>query len=382
MPISCRLKSTHGSDFCTDACPVQDCPSALQYVRVEHAADVPAADPRTLDVAVLDMNHGWPNLGHDSLVHAVQDAACDVLPALEAGGLSVRVLSFDVRRGGVVPEPPPRYALYVGTGGPGHLDPHLNDGVSPGSQGLVEDPSWEEPVFRLFDAILRSPSAALLSVCHSFGVMCRWSGVADAVLRPTSKGGKSAGIMENVLTLEGQRHPWFSRLAEELPEHRRLRVVDHRLFDLLPGAGSSREPARGFLPIGYETLGPGGPPGDALTMMEFARDERGVMPRVFGVNHHPEIVDRGRQRLILEQKREKGEVSEEWYRERADTLSTSYPDENRDRRLHVTSDYTLLAPLRYFLARQIRLRAEALGLLIDVHEDRIPEEAARDQAAV
>jgi len=48
----------------------------------------------------------------------------------------------------------------------------------------------------------------------------------------------------------------------------------------------------------------------------------------------------------------------------------------------VTSDYTLLAPLRYFLARQIRLRAEALGLLIDVHEDRIPEEAARDQAAV
>ena len=140
MPISCRLKSTHGSDFCTDACPVQDCPSALQYVRVEHAADVPAADPRTLDVAVLDMNHGWPNLGHDSLVHAVQDAACDVLPALEAGGLSVRVLSFDVRRGGVVPEPPPRYALYVGTGGPGHLDPHLNDGVSAGSQGLVEDP--------------------------------------------------------------------------------------------------------------------------------------------------------------------------------------------------------------------------------------------------
>ena len=106
------------------------------------------------------------------------------------------------------------------------------------------------------------------------------------------------------------------------------------------------------------------------------------MPRVFGVNHHPEIVDRGRQRLILEQKREKGEVSEDWYRERADTLSTSYPDENSDRRLQVTSDYTLLAPLRYFLTRQIRLRAEALGLLIDVHEDRIPEEAARDQAAV
>ena len=367
MPISCRLKSAHGSDFCTDACPVQDCPSALQYVRVEHPEDVPPADPRTVDVAVLDMNHGWPNLGHDSLVHAVQDAACDVLPALEAAGLRVRVLSFDVRRGGVVPEPPPRYALYVGTGGPGHLDPHLNDGVSAGSQGLVEDPSWEEPVFRLFDAILRSPSAALLSVCHSFGVMCRWSGVADAVLRPPSKGGKSAGIMENVLTPEGQRHPWFARLAEELPEHRRLRVVDHRLFDLVPGAGSSRAPARSFLPIGFETLGPGGPPGDALTMMEFARDERGVMPRVFGVNHHPEIVDRSRQRMILEQKRERGEVTEEWYLDRRGLLS-QYPDDSTDQRLHLTSDFTLLAPLRYFLYRALRQRAEALGLSVDVDE--------------
>ena len=34
-------------------------------------------------------------------------------------------------------------------------------------------------------------------------------------------------------------------------------------------------------------------------MMEFARDAGGVMPRVFGVNHHPEIVDRSRQMMIL-----------------------------------------------------------------------------------
>jgi hypothetical protein len=368
MPISCRLKAAQGSDFCTDGCPVQDCPSALEYVRIERPPDVPAPDARSVDVAVLDMNHGWPNLGHDSLVHAVQDAACDVLPALEASGLRVRVLSFDVRRGGVVPAPPPRYSLYVGTGGPGHLDPHLNDGTSEGSQGLVEDPSWEEPVFALFDAILRSPGSALLSVCHSFGVMCRWSGVADAVLRPASKGGKSAGIMENVLTPEGQRHPWFARLAEELPEHRRLRVVDHRLFDLIPGAGSSSRPAgRAFLPIGYETLGPGGPPGDALTMMEFARDERGVVPRVFGVNHHPEIVDRSRQRMILEQKRERGEVTEEWYLDRRRLLN-QYPDDSTDQRLHLTSDFTLLAPLRYFLYRALRQRAQSLGLRLDVDE--------------
>ena len=392
MPISCQLKTANGSEFCTDACPVLDSAAALQLVPVRRPEDVPAADPRIVDIALLDMNHGWSNLGHDSLVHAVQDAVCDVLPALDRSGLRVRVLSFDVRRSGVVPEPPPRFALYVGTGGPGHLDPHRNDGVSPGSQGLVEDPSWEAPTFELFDAILQAPAAALLSVCHSFGVMCRWSGAAEAVLRP---GGKSAGIMENVLTPEAQRHPWFARFAEELPEHRRLRVVDHRLFDLVPlgrlapevnpGARASgahatpwlrprtpdgrlapkASPGRSaFLPIGHEALGPGGPPGDALTMMEFARDTGGVMPRVFGVNHHPEIVDRSRQRMILEQKKERGDVSEEWYLDRQRLLN-QYPDDSTDQRLHLTSDYTLLAPLRYFLYRELKQRAESLGIAFE-----------------
>ena len=275
------------------------------------------------------------------------------------------MLSFDVRRGGMVPEPPPRYALYLGSGGPGHIDPHLNDGVSPGSQGLVEDPSWEAPAFELFDAILASSDAALLSVCHSFGVMCRWSGAADAVLRPPAKGGKSAGVLENVLTAEAQRHPWFARFAEELPEQRRL-----RLFDLIPDATR----ANGFLPIGRETLGVGGPPGDALTMMEFARDESGVMPRVFGVNHHPEIVDRTRQRMILEQKRERGEVSEEWYLDRQRLLN-QFPDDSSE--LHLTSDYTLMAPLRFFLYRDLKQRAESLGLSLDIDLDRALETGRR-----
>ena len=128
MPIVCRLKRDHGSVFCATDCPVSNQPSAFEVVRIEQPSDAPAADPSAVDVAVLDMNHGWANLGHDSLVHAVQDAVCDVLPALVTAGLRVRVLSFDVRRGGAVPEPPPRFALYLGTGGPGHIDPHRNHG--------------------------------------------------------------------------------------------------------------------------------------------------------------------------------------------------------------------------------------------------------------
>jgi hypothetical protein len=373
VPILCRNKIQKGKAFCMTDCPAAAPGGVFLYGRVEAPADLPPRDDRIIDVAVLDMNHGWPNLGHDSLVHAVMDAACDLIPDLQGAGLRIRALSFDVRRSLVIPESPDgRFQLYMGTGGPGELDPRRNDGTGVGAQGIVEDPSWEAPLFALFDAVRDSRAAALLSVCHSFGVMCRWAGTARAVLRGLDKGGKSVGILDNVLTTEGQDHPWFKRFAEKLPDHRRFSIVDHRLFDLIPEPRAARGQA---IPLGHETRGVGGPPGEALTMMEFARDEGGVMPRVFGVNHHPEIVDRGRQMMILRQKRERGEVTAAWFLERARALTESYPDDNTDHRLQLTSDYTLLGPLRFYLHRQVRLRAEALGLSLDVNENRVIDDA-------
>jgi len=368
MPLSCSFKVRYGRQFCVTDCPASDPSGIFRYHRIERPADLPPADPLAVDVAVLDMNHGWPNLGHDSLVHAVKDAACDLEAPLAGTGLHVRVLSFDVRQSGMVPAAPgPRFALYLGTGGPGHLDPSKNDGVSEGSQGIREDPSWGRPLFHLYDAVMADEDAALLGVCHTFGVMCRWSGAAEEVLRGPAKG-KSTGVLENMLTPEGRQHPWFGRLAQELPDGRRLRVVENRLFDLLPPAGGL--PAS-VLPIGYETLGRGGPMGDAVTMLEFARDRGGLLPRVFAVNHHPEIVDRFRQAMILNEKRDRAEVTNEWYQERLEALTRSYPDENSDQRLHVTSDYTLLGPLRFHLWRQVRRRAEDLRLAVAVHEDQL-----------
>jgi len=95
------------------------------------------------------------------------------------------------------------------------------------------------------------------------------------------------------------------------------------------------------------------------------------MPRIFAVNHHPEIVDRFRQMMILGQKLDRGEVSNEWYQERVEVLTRNYPDENSDQRLHVTSDYTLLGPLRFHLNRAVRMRAATLGISVAVHEDSV-----------
>jgi hypothetical protein len=354
-------------------CPALAEPAVFRYQRVERPEDLPASERQIVDVALLDMNHGWPNLGHDALVYAIRDAVCHLTPDLAPSGLSVRVLSYDVRRGGVLPEPPDgRFSLYLGSGGPGHIDPEKNDGVSPGCQGVREDPGWKAPLFRLFDALAESPEAALFAVCHSFGVMCLWAGVARPVLRGADKGGKASGVLENVLSPEGAAHPWFRRFAARLPGDRRLRVLENRLFDLIPETPFPP----GALPIGWDTRGVGGPPGDAITMLEFARDREGVMPRIFAVNHHPEIVDRGRQLLLLRQKLERGEVTREWFAERERVLTQSYPEEDSDERMHLTSDYTLLAPLRFYLYRQIRLRAEALGRRLALDERSVVENAA------
>jgi hypothetical protein len=373
MPLSCSFKVQFGRQHCVTDCPADAAEGVFRYHRVEKPEDVPPAHPLAVDVAVLDMNHGWPNLGHDSIVHALKDAACDLGVEVAGTGLHVRALSYDVRRSGVVPAPDGRFMLYVGTGGPGHLDPRKNDGQAEGSQGIREDPSWEAPLFRLFDAVVADEGAALLGICHSFGVLCRWSAAALPSLRSPEKG-KSTGILENVLTPEARQHPWFRRLSEELPDGRRLRVVENRLFDLLPREGG----LPGFVvPLGYETLGLGGPRGEAVTMLEFARDREGLMPRVMAVNHHPEIVDRFRQVMILTQKRDRGEVANEWYQERLEILTRTYPDEDIDQRLHVTSDYTFLGPLRFHVWRQVRLRAEARGLAVPVHEDQLLEALER-----
>src|SRR4029453_7407167 len=280
-----------------------------------------------------------------------------------------RVLSYDVRRGHQIPEAPgDRHAIYVGTGGPGHLDPRLNDGVSGGSQGIKEDPAWEPRTFALFDAIRADRQAALLAVCHTFGVMCRWLGIADVVLRGQEKGGKSVGIADNLLTDAALDHPWFSGLARELPGRRRLKILDNRLYDLIPH-GPLTPP---IVALSCEASGVDGRPGEALTAIEVARDPDGVMPRILGVNHHPEIVNRPRQLTILRKRMERGAVTPEWYAERARGLTEIIGDEPGDRLLHLTSSYMFLGPLRFHLYKQIRLRGENLGVSIDVDERRAP----------
>ena len=367
MPFDCAHRARYGSKACLTACPTKADVGGFQFARVEHDGDAPAADARVIDVAMLDMHHGWPNLGHEALVHVLQNAVCDLREPLLRAQLNVRVISYDVRRGQALPEAPGgRHAIYLGTGGPGHLDPTVNDGGE-GSQGIVEDPAWEPRLFALFDAIRRDPRASLFAVCHTFGVMCRWLGVANAVLRGPEKGGKSVGVRHNVLSLDGQRHPWFMPFADTLGQGARFPVLDNRLYDLIP---------HGAPPAGVKLLAldcnDDGAPGDAITMVEVSDDSDSSIPRILGVNHHPEIVNRGRQLVLLEKKRARGGVNQQWVAERMAALTEPVDADTNDRALHLTSSYTLMGPLRFALYREIRLRAEAHGVDPGFHERDLP----------
>jgi hypothetical protein len=314
--------------------------SFFDYVRCDDG--VPAADPRTVDVAVLDLNHSWENMGHDSIVHAVLE--CAEALEVERYGLTVRVLSFDVRRKLALPDAPNgRFALYLGTGGPGHLDPRMNDGVSEFAQGIRETDAWEAPLFRLFDAILTDASAAMIGICHTFGLMCRWAGAAHPELREE----KSSGMPTNVLSPAAADHPWFARFASELPDHQHFRVVDNRLFDLVLDGG-------GVTPLAFEDEHSA-----TVTMAEFARS--GGMPRVWGVNHHPEIVDREHLLNVLNEKRDRGEVTQQWYDERSHTLENEMRGE-AERQSRLTSEYTFLGVLRHHLQRVVAERIDGSAL--------------------
>lgn len=309
----------------------------FEYLRLDGGA-LPHADSTKIDIAVLDMNHSWPNIGHDALIHAVLDAAEETRETLKATGRSIRVISFDVRRRHEVPASPHgRFRLYVGTGGPGHLDPRENDGEQFWAQGIRETAEWEAPLFRLFDAIASNESAALLAVCHSFGLVCRWSGAAHPEMRPQ----KSSGMPVNVLSDDATGHPWFSQFSARLPDHRSFRVVDNRLFDLVA------DNAEHVTPLAYETSEQ-----RVLTMVELARDRQSGMPRIFGANHHPEIIDREHILAVLEEKRDHGEVSDAWYEERAHTMTMLFHGE-QERQSRLTSEFTLLGLLRHHVGRLV-----------------------------
>ncbi len=302
--------------------------SRVEAIRIESPGDVPERDERTIDVAILDMNCGYANVGHDAIVAIVRDSGAELEDALARSGRRIRVLSYAVRDKLMVPDHgAARHALYIGTGGPGHLDPRRNERER-GTEEIREDPAWEAPLWSLFDAIRADETAALYGVCHTFGLLCRWSGVAEPALRGPEKGGPMSGVGTNVLTPEALAHPWFARLAALGPGGS-VPVLDSRHYDLMPSGAIPP----GATAIAFESAPSGEAPGEALTMLEIARDPDG-MPRIFAVNSHPEVGAPERVEALLERLLAGGTIDRTVFDQRAAMLPM-LRDDRREARLAV-----------------------------------------------
>ncbi len=301
----------------------------FEAVRVDDPSRAPAPDSAAIDVALLDMNAGFANVGHDAILAIVRDSALALHEELERSGRRLRVLSYPVRDKLAVPDHRRhRHDLYLGTGGPGHLDPRQNT-ADVGTLEIAEDPAWEAPLFRLFEEIAGDADAALFGVCHTFGLMCRWSGAAQPVLRGPEKGGPRSGVGTNVLTAQALAHAYFSRLARIASGNGTVPVLDSRHYDLIPQA----PPPPGITPIAFESAVSGDGPGEALTMLEIEHDAAGH-PRFFAVNSHPEIAAPERVAAILQKLLDSGEMTLEVYKQRVRVLPV-LRDDRREERLRV-----------------------------------------------
>ena len=96
---------------------------------MDEPGDEPLPEKGLVDIAVLDMHHGYANLGHASIVESLLNYAHEARQKLPRAP-AVRVVSYDVRLGLAIPSFPARFPIGVGSGGPGALDPRENDGVS------------------------------------------------------------------------------------------------------------------------------------------------------------------------------------------------------------------------------------------------------------
>jgi len=282
------------------------------------------------------MNHGLPNVGHDAIVGMLRELTAQLEAPLDAAGLRVRAISYPVRHRLMVPAHDGRHRLYLGTGGPGHPDPRLNT-QDRGEAEIREDPSWEPALWELFDAVLADESAALYGVCHTFGLLCRWSRVAEPVLRGAEQGGKRSGVGTDALTPQALAHPWFARLARELASPGRLAVLESRYYDLVP----ARDFPEGTTAIAYAESEAGS---RAVTMVEFARD--GGVPRIFAVNNHPEIGAADRVAALLDAMLASGTISSEVYAARSEILPMLREERSAERLRVGRAVFSDLARLR------------------------------------
>ena len=142
MPFACTFKQRHGKQFCVTDCPASAPCGIFEYVRVERPEDVPPAGPardrrrrpgHEPRLAQPRARLAGPR-GHGRELRG--DRGARGRRAAGAGPL-LRRAPLGRAAGGA---PGGRFSLYVGTGGPGHIDPRPQRRGRHGGPGRAGEP--------------------------------------------------------------------------------------------------------------------------------------------------------------------------------------------------------------------------------------------------
>ena len=262
MPFDCDHRRTLGPDVCPAACHAVDAAARSPTSGPTSRRDLPTPEP---GVARRLRPRHEPRLAeHRPRRHRHGGADGGLRPGRTRSpraGLRIRVVSCDVRRGLVVPPlPDARGGLYLGTGGPGHIDPALQRrrrrqpghrrvaglGVAAlralrrrarpprrGADRHLPHLRRDEPLARRRRSGAARPREGRQERRHR-------RHRADAGSRPRIPGSAR----------------WRSGVADEPGHAGRIRVLDSRLYDLLPRPAM----AATVTPLGFEAAARRQPP--------------------------------------------------------------------------------------------------------------------------
>lgn len=198
----------------------------------------------SIQVAILDMNNGNPNMGIDCLIDII-------LKWGRQKNKAIQYQVFDVRKKGEIPSL--EFDIYLSSGGPGSPLDSCHD-------------QWDQNYTKWLDEILASNKLVLL-ICHSFQIACRHFNLGNVCLRKSRQIGVLPVhcIKENSL-FEGLQDPFY---ALESRSYQIIEPHDENLKN------------KGAKIIALEKHRPEVPLERAVMGIQFS-------PYMYGVQFHPE----------------------------------------------------------------------------------------------
>ncbi|WP_432714819.1 type 1 glutamine amidotransferase [Pedobacter sp.] len=149
-------------------------------------------EKKTIKVAVIDMNDGFPNQGMRGILTVLEKYTAD-------SDFELRPFVFDLRQKNELPDT--SFDIYISSGGPG--SPFAGEGQA-----------WENSFFDLLDALdaynlqTSGPKKYVFLICHSFQMACRKYGLGKV----TQRNSPAFGIFPISMTSEGAQDPVFQGL--------------------------------------------------------------------------------------------------------------------------------------------------------------------------